>query len=110
MRWKLLIPTSIIAAFLALTLWSALALTVFGSAREMARNDWTLLGSLLIPLGVATFSAIFAYRHTARRRKTQAVLTFAFALFFSAAFYLTASQVFPETLVVPRTWEVRRAR
>jgi heme/copper-type cytochrome/quinol oxidase subunit 3 len=110
MRWKLVVPASIIAALLAVTLWSTFAIAIFGSAWAMARNDWPLIGSLVIPLGVSTFAAVFTYRHTARRRKTQAILTFVLAWLFSAGFYLVASQIFPEKLIIPRTSEVRHAR
>lgn len=110
MRWKLLVLLSTIAALLTLTLWSVFAIAAFGSARVMARNDWLLAGSLVIPLAVATSSAVFAYRHTARRRKTQALFTFVLAWLFSAGLYLIASQVFPERLIIPVTSEVRHAR
>jgi cytochrome bd-type quinol oxidase subunit 2 len=110
MRWKLLVFVSIIAALLALTLWAAFAIAIFGSARAMARNDWSLASSLLIPFAVAAVSAVFAYRHTSRRRKTQAILTFVLAWLFSASFYLVASQIFPGKLIIPRTSEVRHAR
>ena len=110
MRWRLLFLVSIIAALVAVTLWSTFAIATFGSARAMARDDWRLAGSLFIPLAVAIFSGVFAYRHTARRRKTQAILTFVLAWLFSTGFYLIASQVFPEKLIIPRTSEVRHAR
>jgi len=110
MRWKLLVLLSTCAALLVLTLWSVFAIAVFGSTRMMARNDWLLAGSLVIPLAVAACSAVFAYRHTARRRKTQAVLTFVLAWLFSAGLYLIASQIFPEQLIIPRTSEVRHGR
>ncbi|MGZ5481539.1 MAG: hypothetical protein ACXWID_06105 [Pyrinomonadaceae bacterium] len=110
MRWKLVVLVSIIAALLAVTLWSAFAILFFGSAWAMARDDWRLAGSLLIPLAVTVFSGIFAYRHSARRRKTQAFLTFVLTWVFSATLYLGASQAFPEKLIIPRTSEVRHAR
>ena len=110
MRWKLVVPVSIIAALLALTLWSAVAILFFGSAWAMARNDWRLAGSLLIPIALAAFSGIFAYRHTARRRKMQAFLTIVLTCVLSATFYLAASQAFPEKLLIPLTSEVRHAR
>lgn len=110
MRWRLLFLISIIAALVAVTLWSSFSIALFGSARAMASDDWRLAGSLFIPLAVAIFSGVFAYRHTARRRKSQAVLTFVLALLFSSGFYLIASQLFPERLIIPRTSEVRYAR
>ena len=40
MRWKLLVLVSFVAAMLALGLWSAITIAVFGSARVLAQNDW----------------------------------------------------------------------
>jgi hypothetical protein len=110
MRWKLLVLLSIIGALLALTLWSVFAIAIFGSARVMAQNDRNLAASLLIPLAVTGFSAVFAYRHTARRRKTQAAITFILAWVFLAGSYLIAAPLFSEKLMIPRTSEVRHAR
>jgi len=109
MRWKLLVIASFAAALVSCGLWSALAIGVFGSARALARNDWLLLLSLIIPLAIAAYSAVFVYRHTARRRKTQATLTVILALLFTLGTYLSASQVFPR-LIIPRNYEIRHAR
>lgn len=110
MRWKLLGLVSVIAALLGVALWSAVTIAAFGSARAMARNDWILLASLAIPLGVSVFAAIFVYRHTARRRKTQVVIATLLSLLLTAATYLVASTIFTSRLYIPSTYEVRHAR
>lgn len=110
MRWKLLFIVSIAAGFIACALWSGLVIGLFGSARALGRNDWLLVSSALVPLGVATYAGVFVYRHTSRRRKTQALITAVLALFFTAGTYLVASQIFPDRLIIPRTYEVRHAR
>jgi hypothetical protein len=110
MRWKLLVLVSFVAALLASGLWSAVTIAVFGSARALARSDWLLLCSLAIPLGVTAYAGIFVYRHTAHRRKTQLAFTVFLTLFLSAGTYLVASQIFPDKLIIPRTYEVRHAR
>ena len=110
MRWKLLIIASLAAAFIGCGLWSALAIGVFGSARSLARNDWLLFFSVIIPLAIAVYSGVFVYRHTARRRKTQAILTVVVSLVLTLGAYLIASQVFPSRLVIPRNSEIRHAR
>lgn len=110
MRWKLVITTSLTAAIVACGLWSAFAIAVFGSARAMATSDLSLLCSLLIPAGLATLAAIFVYRHTSRRRKTQAILTTILTVVLTGGIYLVASQFFPDKLMIPRTYEVRHAR
>ena len=110
MRWKLLGLVSVIAALLGVALWSTMTILAFGSARAMARNDWILLGSLAIPLAFTVFGAIFVYRHTAHRRKTQAVMATVLTLLLTAAIYLVASTVFVSRLYIPTTDEVRHAR
>jgi glucose uptake protein GlcU len=110
MRWKLLIIVSIAAALISCALWSGLVIGLFGSATALARNDWFLFSSAIVPLAVSTYAGVFLYRHTARRRKTQAVITALLALFLAAVTYLVASQIFPDRLIFPRTYEVRHAR
>jgi hypothetical protein len=110
MRWKLLIIASLAAAMIGCGLWIALVIGVFGSARALARNDWLLLSSAIIPLAPAAYSGVFVYRHTARRRKTQAAFTVILALLFTLGTYLVASGLFVDRLYIPRTYEVRHAR
>ena len=108
MRWKLLVLVSFVAAFLALALWSAVTIAVFGSARVLAQNDWLLLCSLLISLGVTAYAAVFVYRHTSKRRKLQALIATVLVLLLTAALYLIASG--HSRLYIPTTYEVRHAR
>jgi cytochrome bd-type quinol oxidase subunit 2 len=110
MRWKLLVIASFGTAIIACGLWSALVIGLFGTARDFARNDWLLLSSAILPLAIAAYSGVFVYRHTARRRKTQAALTVILALLFTAGTYLAASLMFPNRLCIPRTYELRHAR
>jgi len=110
MRWKLLVMVSLAAAFIACGLWSGLVIGVFGTARNLARNNWLLFYSAILPLAIAAYSGVFVYRHTSRRRKTQATLTAVLALLLSLGTYLVASQAFPQRLIIPRTSEVRQAR
>lgn len=101
MRWRLLGLVSVIAPLFGVALWSAVTVAVFGSVRAMARNDLVLLGSLIIPLGVTVFGALFVYRHTAHRRKSQAVIATLLILLLTAATYLVASRLFESRLYVP---------
>jgi hypothetical protein len=108
MRWKLLVLVSFVAAVLALALWSTITIAVFGSAGVLAQNDWHLLGSLVIPLGVTAYAGMFVYRHTAKRRKLQALIATVLVLLLTAAVYLIASG--HSRLYIPRTYEVRHPR
>jgi len=110
MRWKLLITTSIAAAVVAFSVWCALTIGLFGSARALARNDGLLLASIVIPIAVAGAGGFFAYRHTARRRKLQALITTLLAIFLTIMVYLAASVFAVDRLYIPRTSEVRHSR
>ena len=110
MRWKLLLVVSLVGGLVGVALWSGLAIGVFGSARVMAQEDWRLLGSLLIPLGMTVLAAVFVYRHTSKRRKLQALLTTVLVVIMTALLYLVASSLFVSRLYIPRTYEVRHAR
>ncbi|MDX6501110.1 MAG: hypothetical protein QOG23_4370 [Blastocatellia bacterium] len=110
MRWKLLVIASLAAAFVGCVLWSTLVIGAFGNARTLARNDWLLLSTMVLPLAVAVYSGIFVYRHTARRRKTQATITVVLALVLSLVAYLMAWAILPDRLYIPRSYEVRHAR
>ena len=101
MRWKLLVIVSLIAALVACGLWSALAIGAFGNAGELASHGWLLLASAILPLVIAVYAGVFVYRHTSRRRKTQAVVTVIVALFLTAGAYVAAAQVFPDKLGIP---------
>ncbi len=107
MRWKLLLLVSLAASLLGYGLWTAVTLILFGSARELARHDWLLLASALIPIGISVYAAIFLYRHTSRRRKTQAVLTAILSLVLASLTYVITTKFFPHRLSMPRTTELR---
>ena len=98
MRWKLLIITSVAGSMAAGALWSALVAILFGPAAIVARRDWLLPATLLVPLGVGVIAGYFVYRHTARRRKTQAVITVLAVSLLAALAYLAAAQFWPNYL------------
>jgi hypothetical protein len=110
MRWKLLVTASLAAAIVGCGLWSALVIGIFGTARALARNDWFLLASAIIPLAVSAYSGLFVYRHTAHRRKTQATFTVILALLLTLGAYLVAWTLLPDRLYIPRSNEGRHAR
>ena len=107
MRWKLLITTSVVAALAGFGLWCAITIGIFGSARSLARNNGVFLASVLIPFVCALIAGFFSYRHTARRRKTQALITTLLVLFLTGVLYFAASAFSPNRFIIPRTYEVR---
>ncbi|HYX28348.1 MAG TPA: hypothetical protein VE863_07265 [Pyrinomonadaceae bacterium] len=110
MRWKLIILASLIGAIIGFGLWCAITIAFFGSAINLARHDWILLASVLLPLGFAIFGGVFVYRHTARRRKVQAVTTAILSLILTIVGYCVADVVDHDRFVIPRTSEVRHGR
>lgn len=110
MRWKLLLVVSFVAGLFGVALWSILAISIFGSARVMAQEDWRLVCSLVIPLAIIALSSVFVYRHTSRRRKLQALLAAILTFFTTLVFYVAGSSLLVSRLYIPRTYEVRHAR
>jgi len=110
MRWKLVLLTSLAAALLACGLWYLVAIALFGSAAALARSDSVLLASLAVPLAMTVIASYFVYRHTSRRRKTQASITIVASLLLTVAAYVVTSGLSPKYLYVPRTYDVRHAR
>jgi cytochrome bd-type quinol oxidase subunit 2 len=102
MRWKLLVLVSFVAALVAFALWSVLTALIFGSARGSQGHDGLLIVSMLAPVALAALAGMFVYRHTARRRKTQAVLTVLLTLILTAGVYFAGSRLFPHLFGIPR--------
>jgi hypothetical protein len=95
MRLKLVFLTSLLGALLGSggpLLITAIGLSQRGfllakSFPETAEG-WKSGTILLIPIAVALFAGVFVYRHTARRRKLQAVLTSVLVLMLSAVAFV----------------------
>ena len=99
MRWKLLVITSVVGSLVAGGLWSALAAALFGPAAVVGRRDWLLPVSLIVPAGIAIFAGYFVYRHTASRRKSQALITILVALILTALVHFAIAHSLPNYFV-----------
>jgi hypothetical protein len=110
MRWKLFVLASAVSAMCGFALWCALALVFFGTTPALAQHKWIFFFSTLIPIIIAILAGMFVYRHTARRRKTQAVLVAVLSLALTAVGYAVVSSLLPERFLIPRSYELRRAR
>ena len=96
MRLKLVLLTALlgtllgagvsIAIFAATVGWRAFFLAPLAYQVE----NWAALLASLPPLLTSVFGAIFIYRHTARRRKSQAALTGILVLVFCVIAYVAA--------------------
>ena len=91
MRWKLVIIVPVIAAIVAFCLWEIAIVFIFGGARPVQPHDRLLLTSALIPLAFIGFAGVFVYRHTARKRKTQAIISSLLTLLLFVSVYLLGS-------------------
>ncbi|HMF56616.1 MAG TPA: hypothetical protein VK619_09755 [Pyrinomonadaceae bacterium] len=75
MRWKLLLATSLVATVVGAGATLAIAFGLLGSPTRLNSPDAIVLATLLIPLAATITASYFVYRHTARRRRLQALLT-----------------------------------
>lgn len=72
MRWKLLLIASLLAA---ISSTGAILLAGLPLSLGKAALNAVMVGALVAPLVSITLASIFVYRHTARRRKLQALAT-----------------------------------
>jgi hypothetical protein len=107
MRWKMLIIASAAAAIIGFGIWSAVVIGIYGSAASLARNDALLLASAVPPLVLSGLAGFFAYRHTARRRKLQGLITMLLALLLTIIAYAVVAVLAPNRFYIPRAYEER---
>ncbi|HEY6122510.1 MAG TPA: hypothetical protein VIV66_21320 [Pyrinomonadaceae bacterium] len=93
MRLKLVLITSFVSALIGAGASIAIILFVFSSLTTLRTPGPLLLAILFLPLATVLLGAIFVYRHTARRRKLQALLTALLSMFLSLCLFLIASIV-----------------
>lgn len=80
MRWKLQFISSTLAAIVGAGFSIAFTLIV-GSKVQLQKPGLAALAALAFPILSIAGAAFFVYRHTARRRKLQAMLTVLLASF-----------------------------
>ena len=85
MRWKLLLVASLLAAIIGAGAMLGIVLILHGSVSRPLTLDLTTAATLSISIVAITAAGIFVYRHTARRRLLQAVLTTLFAALLTLA-------------------------
>lgn len=88
MRLKLVL----IASFLAALVGSSASIAIIlGKLKVFSAPGFMIVLTFVFPIVAVALAAAFVYRHTARRRKTQAFLTAIIAACFSLALFLIAS-------------------
>jgi hypothetical protein len=90
MRLKLVLIASLLAAIVGAGSCIALVLGVF-SVKTLSNPGLLLTSTLLLPIATTFFDSFFVYRHTARRRKTQAFLTAILTTLLTLGFLIGAS-------------------
>lgn len=95
MRLKLVIIASLLAAILGSGATIAVVLALFSTLRPLTTptSDLVTLATLVPPVATCIAASFFVYRHTARRRKLQALLTAILSILLSIAALIVASIV-----------------
>ncbi|MBV9211969.1 MAG: hypothetical protein JOZ52_15105 [Acidobacteria bacterium] len=77
MRWKLLLIASLIAGLIGSGATLAIIIFLLGSKLSFSSRAAGVIAfaPLVLPLAMLIVASLFVYRHTARRRKLQAMLT-----------------------------------
>ena len=98
MRWKLLLIASLLATLVGAGATLGIVIGILGSSAQYTAPDLAVLGTLIIPVAAITFASIFVYRHTARRRKLQAMATALLATILTLTAFILSSMLTSKTL------------
>lgn len=88
MRLKLVLISALIATVIGAS--SAIAILLFASSGPKPSGPLFIVATFLLPALTTLLASMFVYRHTARRRKLQAMLTAIIALLLTILFFLLA--------------------
>jgi cytochrome bd-type quinol oxidase subunit 2 len=103
MRWKLVVIVCLVGGLVAFGLWEIVMKLWIARLPRPAIIDHTLLWlTSFVPLVIAGVCGFFVYRHTSKRRKLQAALSFLLTIIVAAACYFLGSRLFPDQLSVIR--------
>ena len=101
MRWKLLVIATLLATIVGAGSTLGLAYCMTSPLESLTHPSIFALGALLIPVAAITFASIFVYRHTARRRRLQAMLTALIASILSLTILLLGSILYTKPAPSP---------
>jgi TctA family transporter len=108
MRWKLLLITALLATIAGAGSTLFLVYALVRPFESLVRPSLFSLAALLIPVAAITFAAIFVYRHTARRRRLQAMLTVLMASVLMLTVLLLSSVLYTKPAPAPTPVPVPR--
>ena len=104
MRWKLLVIVSLVTTLIAFCTWELSISLLFGSIRPIHSESRLLPATFAIPIIISLLGGLFVYRHTARRRKTQALIGVLLSLILTGGIYLGAARLFPRRLSISKAF------
>jgi len=93
MRLKLVLIASLLAGVVGAGASIAIILGVFASLKPLSSPGPLVISTFVLPVAAVSYASIFVYRHTARRRKLQAVLTAILALLLCLSAFIAASLI-----------------
>ena len=93
MRLKLVLISSLVAAIIGAGSAIAIIVSVFSSLHPITTPGLLVISTYLLPTLTILLASIFVYRHTARRRKLQAILTGTIALLLTILGFVVAAIV-----------------
>ncbi len=93
MRQKLVLISSLVAAIVGAGSAIAIIVSVFSSLHPITTPGLLVVSTYLLPVLTTLLASIFVYRHTARRRRLQAILTAIIALLLIILLFIVASMV-----------------
>jgi hypothetical protein len=93
MRLKLVLISALIAALVGAGGAITIILSAFSSFKAVTTPGLLVVSTCLLPTVATILASVFVYRHTARRRKLQAVLTAIIALVLAILLFVLASIV-----------------
>lgn len=97
MRLKLVLISALIAAVVGAGSAIAIILSVLSSLKPGTAAGLLVVSTYLLPTLATLLASVFVYRHTARRRKLQAVLTAIIALVLTIFLFVLASIITART-------------
>lgn len=101
MRWKILSIASLVATVVGAGSTLAIVYGIFHTPRRLVSFDLFVIGTLLIPLASIIVASIFVYRHTARRRKLQALITALISSFLILTIFIASALFFQSRTPAP---------
>jgi hypothetical protein len=98
MRLKLVLISALLAAVAGAGSAIAIILSVFSSLKPITAPGLLVVSTYLLPTLATLLASIFVYRHTARRRRLQALLTAIITVLLTILFFVLASIITAHTL------------